>query len=103
MSLRAPTRSPRLYDLPMTRCLRRRLRLHIKNAKSRRIVEQGLELLVRLTTECRRGRPQGRDGAGILVQISRRLLPGQRRVRVAPGGSYGVGMVFLPQDGSPAR
>ena len=43
---------------------------NIKNAKSRRIVEQGLELLVRLTHRGAVGAdPRAGDGAGILVQI----------------------------------
>ena len=72
---------------------------NIKNVKSRRIVEQGLELLVRLTHRGAVGAdPKAGDGAGILVQIPDAFFRAQVGFELPPAGSYGVGMVFLPQD-----
>ena len=72
---------------------------NIKNVKSRRIVEQGLELLVRLTHRGAVGAdPRAGDGAGILVQIPDAFFRAQVGFELPAAGSYGVGMVFLPQD-----
>ena len=72
---------------------------NIKNVKSRRIVEQGLELLVRLTHRGAVGAdPRAGDGAGILVQIPDAFFRAEVGFDLPPAGSYGVGMVFLPQD-----
>ncbi len=72
---------------------------NIKNAKSRRIVEQGLELLVRLTHRGAVGAdPRAGDGAGILVQIPDAFFRATVGFDLPAVGSYGVGMVFLPQD-----
>ena len=72
---------------------------NIKNVKSRRIVEQGLELLVRLTHRGAVGAdPRAGDGAGILVQIPDTFFRASVGFELPPAGSYGVGMVFLPQD-----
>jgi glutamate synthase (NADPH/NADH) large chain len=72
---------------------------NIKNVKSRGIVEQGLELLVRLTHRGAVGAdPRAGDGAGILVQIPDAFFRVTLGFELPPPGSYGVGMVFLPQD-----
>jgi glutamate synthase (NADPH/NADH) large chain len=72
---------------------------NIKNVKSRHIVEQGLELLVRLTHRGAVGAdPRAGDGAGILVQIPDAFFRTNVGFDLPPAGSYGVGMVFLPQD-----
>jgi glutamate synthase (NADPH/NADH) large chain len=72
---------------------------HIKNQKSRRIVEQGLEILERLTHRGAVGAdPKAGDGAGILVQIPDAFFRAKVDFELPPIGHYGVGMVFLPQD-----
>ena len=75
---------------------------HIKGDKSHDIVEQGLEILKRMSHRGACGcDPETGDGAGILLQLPHRFfkreglrhgweIPRRRR--------YGVGMVFLPQD-----
>jgi glutamate synthase (NADPH) large chain len=75
---------------------------NIKGDKSRDIVEQGLEILRRLSHRGATGcDPETGDGAGIMLQLPHRFfkaegirlgfdMPRRRR--------YGVGMVFLPQD-----
>ncbi len=75
---------------------------HIKGEKSRDIVEQGLEILRRLSHRAACGAdPETGDGAGILLQLPHRFfkivgrtlgydMPRRRR--------YGVGQVFLPPD-----
>ena len=72
---------------------------NIKNVKSRRIVEQGLEILVRLTHRGAVGAdPRAGDGAGILVQIPDAFLRAQLDFELPAPGQYAVGMLFLPQD-----
>ncbi|TNF53656.1 MAG: glutamate synthase large subunit [Gammaproteobacteria bacterium] len=72
---------------------------NIKNVKSRRIVEQGLEILVRLTHRGAVGAdPRAGDGAGILVQIPDAFFRAQLDFDLPPPGQYAVGMLFLPQD-----
>jgi glutamate synthase (NADPH/NADH) large chain len=75
---------------------------HIKGEKSRAIVEQGLEILRRLSHRAATGSdPLTGDGAGILLQIPHRFfkaeglrlgfdMPRRRR--------YGIGQIFLPPD-----
>jgi glutamate synthase (NADPH/NADH) large chain len=79
---------------------------HIKGEKSRAIVEQGLEVLRRLSHRAATGAdPLTGDGAGILLQLPHRFfkaeglrlgfdMPRRRR--------YGIGQVFLP-PGDEAR
>ncbi len=76
---------------------------NIKGKKSHEIVEQGLQLLVNLTHRGAVGAdPKAGDGAGILLQIPDEFY---RAECTALGfdlpsyGDYGVGMLFLPQDG----
>jgi glutamate synthase (NADPH/NADH) large chain len=75
---------------------------HIKGEKSRAIVEQGLEVLRRLSHRAATGAdPLTGDGAGILLQLPHRFfkaeglrlgfdMPRRRR--------YGIGQVFLPPE-----
>ena len=75
---------------------------HIKGEKSRELVEQGLEVLNRLSHRAACGAdPDTGDGAGIMLQLPHRFfkaeglrlgfdMPRRRR--------YGVGQVFLPPD-----
>ncbi len=75
---------------------------HIKGEKSRAIVEQGLEVLGRLSHRAACGAdPETGDGAGIMLQLPHRFfkaeglrlgfdMPRRRR--------YGIGQVFLPPD-----
>ncbi|RMH21558.1 MAG: glutamate synthase large subunit [Gammaproteobacteria bacterium] len=74
----------------------------IKNRKSHKIVRDGLEILLNLTHRGAVGAdPREGDGAGILIQLPDQFF---RRVCSSEGmtlpeeGSYGVGMLFLPQD-----
>ncbi|NEX18731.1 glutamate synthase large subunit [Thiorhodococcus mannitoliphagus] len=72
---------------------------HIKNQSSHAIVRQGLEILERLTHRGAVGAdPKAGDGAGILVQIPDDFFRAAVDFELPPSGSYGVGMVFLPQD-----
>jgi len=74
---------------------------HIKNEKSHRIVQQGLEILERLTHRGAVGAdPKAGDGAGILVQMPDAFFRANVGFELPPPGHYGVGMVFLPKDES---
>jgi len=74
---------------------------HIKNEKSHRIVQQGLEILERLTHRGAVGAdPKAGDGAGILVQMPDRFFRASVDFELPAPGHYGVGMVFLPRDES---
>jgi glutamate synthase (NADPH/NADH) large chain len=74
---------------------------HIKNEKSHRIVQQGLEILERLTHRGAVGAdPKAGDGAGILVQMPDAFFRARVDFELPAAGHYGVGMVFLPQDDS---
>jgi glutamate synthase (NADPH/NADH) large chain len=79
----------------------------LSGEKSRAIVEQGLEILLRLSHRAASGAdPETGDGAGILLQIPHRFfkreglrlgleMPRRRR--------YGIGMVFLPPEPAARR
>jgi len=72
---------------------------NIKNHRSHRIIEQGLELLDRLTHRGAVGADaKAGDGAGVLVQIPDAFFRGAVGFELPPPGHYGVGMVFLSQD-----
>jgi len=72
---------------------------NIKNHRSHRIIEQGLELLDRLTHRGAVGADaKAGDGAGILVQIPDAFFRDAVGFELPPPGHYGVGMVFLSQD-----
>ncbi|MDX8412023.1 MAG: glutamate synthase large subunit, partial [Mariprofundaceae bacterium] len=74
---------------------------HIKNEKSHRIVEQGLEILLRLTHRGAAGAdPREGDGAGMLIQMPDaffRAVTADLDFDLPAEGEYGVGMVFLPK------
>jgi len=75
---------------------------HIKNRKSHGIVQQGLEILLRLTHRGAAGAdPREGDGAGILIQIPDdflRAVTPDSGFELPAAGKYGIGMVFLPQN-----
>ena len=75
---------------------------NIKGVKSRDIIEQGLEVLVNLAHRGASGSdPKTGDGAGMLIQMPDALMRREAaslEMDLPPFGSYGVGMVFLPQD-----
>ncbi|MDQ7011128.1 MAG: glutamate synthase large subunit [Mariprofundaceae bacterium] len=75
---------------------------HIRNEKSHGIIEQGLEILLRLTHRGASGAdPREGDGAGILIQIPDaffRAVTPELGFELPPAGEYGVGMVFLPKN-----
>ncbi len=75
---------------------------NIKGAKSHAIVEQGLTILKNLTHRGAVGAdPLAGDGAGILLQIPDQFFReelAKQDVILPPAGSYGVGLVFLPQE-----
>jgi len=73
---------------------------NIKNRKCHTIIRQGLEILQRLTHRGAVGAdPRAGDGAGILVQIPDTFFRVVVDFALPPAGQYGVGHVFLPQDG----
>jgi glutamate synthase (NADPH) large chain len=75
---------------------------NIKNRKSHKIVEMGLELLDNLTHRGAAGAdPLSGDGAGILIQIPDGYLREELTVsgmHLPEAGEYGVGMVYLPRQ-----
>ncbi len=77
---------------------------HIKNRKSHDIIEKGIEILNRLTHRGAAGAdPREGDGAGILIQIPDAFFQAvtpELNIELPAEGSYGVGMVFMPQDES---
>jgi glutamate synthase domain-containing protein 2/glutamate synthase domain-containing protein 1/glutamate synthase domain-containing protein 3 len=75
---------------------------NIKGKKNHLIIQQGLEVLERLSHRGATGSdPKTGDGAGILIQVPHEFLS-----RVCPlsgidlphPGEYGTGLIFLPQD-----
>ncbi|MBS1198704.1 MAG: Glutamate synthase (ferredoxin), partial [Proteobacteria bacterium] len=77
---------------------------HMKGQKSHAIVEQGLQILKNLDHRGAVGAdPLQGDGAGILIQIPDQLYReelAKQGINLPPPGEYGVGMVFLPQEGA---
>ncbi|MER2563127.1 MAG: glutamate synthase subunit alpha, partial [Myxococcaceae bacterium] len=75
---------------------------HIKGQRSRGIVEQALEVLLRMKHRAATGAdPLTGDGAGILTQVPERFFAreGQRLGFTIPArGAFGVAQVFLPTD-----
>ncbi|MFZ9963455.1 MAG: hypothetical protein ACO3FP_08965, partial [Burkholderiales bacterium] len=74
---------------------------HIKGERSHEIVQQGLQVLDNLTHRGATGfDPLLGDGAGILVQMPDAFFRGLTDLGfdLPKEESYGVGMVFLPQD-----
>ncbi|MEM9492491.1 MAG: glutamate synthase subunit alpha, partial [Myxococcota bacterium] len=80
---------------------------HIKGEKSRAIVEQGLEILHRLSHRAATGAdPRTGDGSGILLQLPHRLF---KRIGLQHGFDmprrrrYAVGQIFFPSDSRSRR
>ena len=75
---------------------------HKYGTKSHRVVEQGLEILIRLAHRGAVGAdPETGDGAGISLQMPDQFLRkvmAKQDVELPRVGNYGVGMLFLPQD-----
>ena len=75
---------------------------HKYGDKSHRVVEQGLEILIRLAHRGAVGAdPETGDGAGISIQMPDQFLRKvmkEQDVELPDLGDYGVGMLFLPQD-----
>ena len=74
----------------------------IKGRKSRKIVEDGLEILLNLAHRGAVGaEPNTGDGAGMLVQKPHEFLveaADKAGFRLPEPEAYGVGMIFLPKD-----
>src|SRR3989449_418077 len=81
--------------------------VNVKGERSHDIIEKGLTVLQNLTHRGACGcDPLTGDGAGILVQVPdaflRRECTAERIALPAPG-TYGVGMVFLPEEAEQAQ
>src|SRR5438094_550150 len=81
--------------------------VNVKGERSHDIIEKGLTVLQNLTHRGACGcDPLTGDGAGILVQVPdaflRRECAAERIALPAPG-TYGVGMVFLPEEAEQAQ
>jgi len=74
---------------------------NVKGRKSHEIIQQGLRILENLTHRGAVGAdPSAGDGAGLLIQIPDDFLRQECKrlgVELPEPGSYGVGMLFLPQ------
>ena len=79
----------------------------VKGRRSRRIVEQGIQVLLNLEHRGACGsEPNTGDGAGILLQIPHEFFAREcenRKFNLPRPGDYAVGMVFLPRDGASRR
>ncbi|CAD7949220.1 unnamed protein product [Amoebophrya sp. A25] len=66
---------------------------------SREIMEQGKEMLIRMTHRGATTRPMDGDGAGILCSIPDRFFREMtyKEFTLPPAGEYGVGIIFLPR------
>jgi glutamate synthase (ferredoxin) len=75
---------------------------NVKGRKSHEIVQQGLRILENLTHRGAVGAdPCAGDGAGLLIQIPDEFLRAECKglgIDLPEPGSYGVGMLFLPQN-----
>ncbi|MHA1524238.1 MAG: glutamate synthase central domain-containing protein, partial [Alphaproteobacteria bacterium] len=75
---------------------------HIKNQKSREIIDKGLLILANLAHRGAVGAdPKAGDGCGILLQMPHRFLvtkAGEAGFDLPDEGMYGVGNIFLPRD-----
>lgn len=71
----------------------------IKGKKSHGLIQDALHMLTRLEHRGARGAdPETGDGAGILIQIPDRFFRKVCSFSLPEAGSYGVGMLFLPQE-----
>ena len=79
--------------------------VNIRNRKSHRIIDQGLQILKNLTHRGAVGAdPLAGDGAGILIQMPDahlRTVCSDIGLEFPPPGKYAVGMVFLPRAEEP--
>jgi glutamate synthase (NADPH) large chain len=76
----------------------------IKGRKSHKLVEQGLEILDRLTHRGAVGAdPKAGDGAGILLQLPDQFFREESGLSLPVEGAYAVGMLFLPQNDDSRR
>jgi len=79
----------------------------IKGRRSRRIVEQAIQVLMNLEHRGACGSETNTgDGAGILLQIPHGFFAREcerRNFKLPRAGAYGVGMVFLPKDAGSRR
>jgi glutamate synthase (NADPH/NADH) large chain len=72
---------------------------NIKGVKSHKIVQQGLEILERLTHRGAVGAdPKAGDGAGILFQIPDAFFRELTDFDLPAEGDYAIGMLFLPRN-----
>src|SRR6185437_14681840 len=73
----------------------------LDNEPSHEVVERALEALDNLEHRGAEGADvRTGDGAGILTQLPDAFLRGVAGVELPPAGRYGVGMCFLPHDGT---
>ena len=71
---------------------------HIKGEASHDIVKRGLEVLRNLDHRGAKGSDNASgDGAGVMVQIPHEFIKEVLKVNVPEKGSYGTGLIFLPQ------
>jgi glutamate synthase (ferredoxin) len=81
--------------------------VNIGGEKSHEIVRQALQVLEHLDHRGARGsEPDTGDGAGILLQIPHALFSeecAEEFIHLPEPRRYGVGMIFLPQDGEERR
>jgi glutamate synthase domain-containing protein 2/glutamate synthase domain-containing protein 1/glutamate synthase domain-containing protein 3 len=77
--------------------------VNIKGRKSHDIIRQAIQVLLNLDHRGACGCEENTgDGAGILIQMPHQFLKlatREARISLPSQGEYGVGMVFLPQDG----
>ena len=75
---------------------------NIKGTKTNTIIRQGLEVLSHLAHRGATGAdPKTGDGAGILIQIPHEFFAkacDKAKISLSAKGSYGTGLVFLPQN-----
>ncbi|MCB0061939.1 MAG: glutamate synthase subunit alpha, partial [Caldilineaceae bacterium] len=79
----------------------------IKGRKSRQIIDDALQILINLDHRGACGSEENTgDGAGILMQIPDAFLRKECAalgIELPESGSYGVGMLYLPQDAAQRR
>ncbi|MFC1512624.1 glutamate synthase large subunit [bacterium] len=75
---------------------------NINGSKSNKIIQKGLEVLVRMTHRGAVGAdPKTGDGAGILIQMPHEFLVkvcSKSNINLSGKGEYGSGLIFLPQN-----
>ncbi len=77
---------------------------NIKGNKTHKIIQQGLNILERLTHRGAVGAdPKAGDGAGMLLQISDDFFRAKTDFELPKIGNYAIGMTFLPQNQASAE